>query len=47
MPKQPKDRNFLEAALQNAEPVFDALTSNEALTSIPVIGTAFKVCQRD
>lgn len=44
MPK-PKDRNFLEATLQNIEAAVDAATSNKAVASIPVIGTAFKVCK--
>lgn len=42
---KPKDRNFLEATLQNIEVAVDAATSNEAIASIPVIGTAFKVCK--
>ena len=43
---QPKhDRNFLEAFLTNAEVVIDALTDNEVVRSVPVIGTAFKLCK--
>lgn len=41
----PKDRNLLEATLQNIEVAVDAATSNEAIASIPIIGTAFKVCK--
>jgi len=43
---QPKrDRNFLEAFLQNAEAGVDLLTDNEAVRAVPVIGTAFKLCK--
>ena len=44
MPR-PKERNLLEAALLNIEVVVDAATTSEAIASIPVIGTAFKVCK--
>ena len=44
MPR-PKERNLLEAALLNIEVVVDAATTNDAIASIPVIGTAFKVCK--
>ncbi len=44
MPK-PRERNFLEAVLENAEAYVDAITDNEALRQVPVIGTALKVCK--
>ena len=44
MPK-PKERHLLEAVLANIEVAADAITSNEAVAAIPVIGTAFKVCK--
>ncbi len=34
---------LVEAALENVEAVIDALTANEVLREIPVVGTAFKV----
>lgn len=40
-----KDRHLLEATLTNIEVAIDAVTSNEAVSAIPVIGTAFKVCK--
>ena len=40
-----KDRPLLEATLTNIEVAIDAVTSNEAVASIPVIGTAFKICK--
>jgi hypothetical protein len=40
-----KDRPLLEAILTNIEVAVDAATSNEAVASIPVIGTAFKLCK--
>jgi hypothetical protein len=40
-----RDRSFLEAVLQNMEAAIDLATENEAVKAIPVIGTAFKVCQ--
>lgn len=42
---QPKDRPFLEATLQNIEVAVDAATANDVIASIPVIGTAFKICK--
>ena len=42
---KPKDRHLLEATLTNIEVAIDAVTSNEAVAAIPVIGTAFKVCK--
>jgi hypothetical protein len=42
---KPKDRHLLEATLTNIEVAIDAITSNEAVAAIPVIGTAFKVCK--
>jgi len=44
MPRN-QDRNFLEAFLTNAEAVVDALTDNEAVRAVPVVGTAFKLCK--
>lgn len=44
MPKQ-RDRPLLEALLTNVEAITDSLTDNEAVRSVPVIGTAFKVCK--
>ena len=43
MPTSRKDRHLLEAALTNVEVAVDAITSNEAIAAIPVIGTAFKI----
>ena len=40
-----RDRNLLEATLQNVEVALDAITSNEAVAAIPVVGTAFKLCK--
>jgi len=40
-----KDRNFLEAALENTERFIDLCVENEAISAIPVIGTAIKVCK--
>lgn len=42
---KPRDRNFLEAFLENAEAMTDLVTDNEAVRSIPVIGTAFKIAK--
>ena len=39
------DRHLLEATLANVDVAIDAITSNEAIAAIPVIGTAFKVCK--
>lgn len=44
MPKPP-ERNFLEAFLTNAEVIFDSYLDNEAVRSVPVIGTALKLCK--
>ena len=41
----PEDRNFLEAFLENMEVAADAFTGNDAVKSIPVIGTAIKLCK--
>lgn len=41
----PNERNFLEAVLENIEVAVDAVTDNEAVASIPVVGTAIKVCK--
>ena len=40
-----RDRPILEAVLQNVEIAVDAITANDAVASIPVIGTAFKLCK--
>jgi hypothetical protein len=40
-----KDRPILEAVLQNIEVAIDAVTSNEVIAAVPVIGTAFKLCK--
>ena len=45
MPEPRKDRPILEAVLQNVEVAVDAITANEAVAAIPVIGTAFKLCK--
>ena len=42
---KPRDHNFLDAFLTNAEGVIDSMTDNEAVKSVPVIGTAFKICK--
>ena len=44
MPRPP-ERNLLEATLQNIEVAVDAATANDVIASIPVIGTAFKICK--
>jgi len=36
---------LLEAALENAEAVVDTLVDSEVLSSLPVVGTAVKMCQ--
>ncbi len=38
-----KESPIIEAALENAEALIDAVTDNEILKSIPVVGTALKV----
>lgn len=40
-----KGRHLLEATLANIEVAIDAVTSNEAVAAIPVIGTAFQLCK--
>ncbi|MFN7156106.1 MAG: hypothetical protein ACK4OE_20750 [Acidovorax sp.] len=45
MAQRPADRNFLEAALDNVEVLLDAATENEAVKSIPILGTAIKLCK--
>jgi hypothetical protein len=42
MPEE-KDRNVLEAVLEGAETYVDLATENEAVKSIPVVGTALKL----
>lgn len=37
------EKEFLEAALENFEAVVDALTDNEMVKAIPVVGTAIKL----
>lgn len=43
--KTPRERHFLEATLENAEVVVDSMIENEVIASIPVIGTAIKICK--
>lgn len=43
MTKKKSDRPLLEALLTNAESFTDSLVDSEAIRSIPVIGTAFKL----
>ncbi|WP_163831886.1 hypothetical protein [Spartinivicinus ruber] len=38
-----KERPVLEASLETSEALIDALTSNEVLSNIPFVGTAFKI----
>lgn len=40
-----KDRHLLEAVLTNIEVAVDAITANDAVAAIPVVGTAIKVCK--
>jgi hypothetical protein len=40
-----QERPLLEAALENAEVIVDALSDDGVLKEIPVIGTAVKVCK--
>lgn len=40
-----KDRNFLEAGLEDIECFSDLYLDNEAISAIPIIGTAIKVCK--
>lgn len=40
-----KDRNFLEAGLENIECFSDLYFDNDAISAIPIIGTAIKVCK--
>lgn len=40
---QKNDRNFLEALLEGAEAAVDFATKSEAIKSVPVVGTAFKM----
>lgn len=42
---KPRERNFLEAFLQNAEAMIDLATENEATRAVPIIGTAFKIAK--
>lgn|GEM_PF-2179723 len=44
MSKSP-ERNFLEAFLTNAEVMVDSYLDNEAVRSVPVVGTALKLCK--
>lgn len=39
------ERPILEAALKSSEVITDAMISSEVISSIPVIGTALKVCK--
>jgi hypothetical protein len=43
--KKTTERPLLEAALENAEAIVDALSSDSVLTEIPVVGTALKICR--
>jgi hypothetical protein len=40
-----RERNFLEAFLTNAEVALDSLSDNDAVRSVPVVGTALKICK--